>query len=599
MNSMIESLEHRQFLHAAFTAAINFAPVDAPRAPGMLTDYGSIFDYRRGGYRYGWSVDTGAGAVDRNLPISVTQRNDTFIQFQTAGTPGATWELEVPENGLYKVYVVAGDPALVGERMAINVENEVVIAGMTKSRKRWLEGSATVNVTDGRITVTSSHSGVTNKINYIFVEAVDDHGSGPLPQLQVTTVISNAYESGASHGAFRLTRGGDLSKSLTVPLIVEGTATNGVDYGRIGDKFTFAPGQSSVDLYVRAANDGVTEGNETVILKIGPVSGYTVVNLTDQDPVTIVDHQTPSSQKTLSWTSKANAPIAKSEVFGTAVGGKLYVFGGYQDMSFKPANSARVYNPATNTWSEIASLPVGYTHVAHAEDDRYIYFAGGYPGTGPNGNQVFATNKVFYYDTQTDTYGDLPNLPAARGGGAMALLDRKLYFAGGNDISRVDKTDAWVLDLDNTAAGWTAIANLPGARNHPAMVSLNGFVYFVGGQQLQDDAAIYSSNVWRYSPGANAWTSVASLPVPRSHITSATFVYDGRIITIGGETTGRTVINTVSQYDPTTNTWSTLQNLPAARFSGVGALISPDTFIYTSGYNGGFKNNTYLGVLTA
>ena len=48
---VIESVESRRLL--AFSAAINFAPAGAARAPGLQTDYGAMYGVRRDGLSYG------------------------------------------------------------------------------------------------------------------------------------------------------------------------------------------------------------------------------------------------------------------------------------------------------------------------------------------------------------------------------------------------------------------------------------------------------------------------------------------------------------------------------------------------------------------
>src|ERR1700712_2814056 len=88
MSRLIESLENRELFHAPFSASINFAPLNAPRAPGLLTDYGATYAVRRGGLEYGWSDDVQAFAVDRN--ITRIQKNDTFISMQNVVTGDTT-----------------------------------------------------------------------------------------------------------------------------------------------------------------------------------------------------------------------------------------------------------------------------------------------------------------------------------------------------------------------------------------------------------------------------------------------------------------------------------------------------------------------------
>jgi hypothetical protein len=262
--SQIETLENRTLFHGAVGVAVNFAPMDVPRAPGMLPDYGSVFDYRRGGVRYGWNVDQAANAVDLNA--TKVQRNDTFIRMPT----GTKWEMRV-EDGPYTVYLVAGDLNKTGERMALSVEGQLAIAGATKARKPFLEGSITVEVNDGRLTIASAGEFGQDKINYVAIASV--HGTTP-NAMKIVTVKSNASESGPVSGEIRIERWRDISQPVTVPLIVTGTATNGVDYGRIGRSVTFAAGQSVITLPVHVVADLIDETNETVIVTLGKVPNY-------------------------------------------------------------------------------------------------------------------------------------------------------------------------------------------------------------------------------------------------------------------------------------------------------------------------------------
>lgn len=61
-----------------------------------------------------------------------------------------------------------------------------------------------------------------------------------------------------------LTRTTGISQSLTIPIIVSGTATEGVDYTNIPNSVTFAPGQSTINFNFSAFADGITEGIETI-----------------------------------------------------------------------------------------------------------------------------------------------------------------------------------------------------------------------------------------------------------------------------------------------------------------------------------------------
>lgn len=54
--------------------------------------------------------------------------------------------------------------------------------------------------------------------------------------------------------------------SLTIPVNVSGTATEGVDYSNIPNSVTFAPGQTTITFSFDAFTDAIVEGTETIIL---------------------------------------------------------------------------------------------------------------------------------------------------------------------------------------------------------------------------------------------------------------------------------------------------------------------------------------------
>src|SRR4030095_11508331 len=127
-------------------------------------------------------------------------------------------------------------------------------------------------------------------------------------------------------------------------------------------------------------------------------------------------------------------------------------------------------------------------------------------------------------------------------------------------------------------------------------VALNGKVYAVGGQQFQDRAASFRTEVDAYDPAADTWTAAAPLPRPRSHITNATLVRNGRIVVFGGETTGQQVMTDVSAYDPATTSWVTPTNIPAPRLSGVCDLLTDGRVVYVGGASStGVKSDAWIG----
>ncbi len=151
--------------------AVNMQPAGRPVPAGYVADTGAVFAKRSSGLSHGWNADTSTAARDKDSAAAPDQRFDTFIQMQIPPNPTARWELAVP-NGTYRVRVVAGDPTAVDSVFRIAAEGVVVVDGTPTTAARWLDRTATVTVSDGRLTLTSATGAVNNKLAFVQVQLV-------------------------------------------------------------------------------------------------------------------------------------------------------------------------------------------------------------------------------------------------------------------------------------------------------------------------------------------------------------------------------------------------------------------------------------------
>ena len=203
-------------------------------------------------------------------------------------------------------------------------------------------------------------------------------------------------------------------------------------------------------------------------------------------------------------------PFGTNEAQSVVLGDQLYIFGGFDTTkaTFTPTNRAWRYDPATNHWSALPTMPVnGITHSGIATDGvRYIYYAGGSASAANATQQVFGTVDAWRYDTVAGTYTALPNMPDARSAGGLGYVGGKLYHFGGNNLSRTqDGSETWMLDLAGERPRWVNEASLPDPRNHIGFATINGQIYAVGGQYGSDSRTARGS-LDRYDPATNAWT---------------------------------------------------------------------------------------------
>jgi N-acetylneuraminic acid mutarotase len=117
------------------------------------------------------------------------------------------------------------------------------------------------------------------------------------------------------------------------------------------------------------------------------------------------------------WTSKANIPVANGLGSSACVklnGGEIILFGGSLNSGATPqSNKAFKYNIVTDSWQILNNLPnsIGRTQMsATLIDDTTVLLLGGISTI--SGNLTYPATS-YIYTTTTDSYssaGDLPNL---------------------------------------------------------------------------------------------------------------------------------------------------------------------------------------------
>lgn len=177
---VLESLETRRLF--AYQMSINFAPDNTAAAVGYYTDIGHGYKLQSNGKSsdqyFGWIDPTTGNPVEntgqtfqRNSSASPDLRYDTGIGTKPSSA-NRTWEISVPD-GTYYVRLVAGDASITSGSYKYNVEGTTnFVNGTATSSNRWIIGTGTVEVTDGRLTVSNGSSATNYKL--AFIEITDN-----------------------------------------------------------------------------------------------------------------------------------------------------------------------------------------------------------------------------------------------------------------------------------------------------------------------------------------------------------------------------------------------------------------------------------------
>lgn len=216
-------------------------------------------------------------------------------------------------------------------------------------------------------------------------------------------------------------------------------------------------------------------------------------------------------------------PWATGSVSTAYINGKVYAAGGI--VGGGTVNTAALYDPASNTWATIASMPVGRNHAAAGTDGQKLYIFGG--RTGQNATTIGFTD-VQIYDPLSNTWqwsgqtgSTIPPLPQARGGmGKAAYYGNEFYVMGGetpkNGTGQVAGNVYNRVDVYNPVSQtWRQEALMPTARHGIFPVVGNGQILVAGGG---DHSGISSSTAFEMfsssSPSPTPTPTPTATPTP-------------------------------------------------------------------------------------
>ncbi len=284
----------------------------------------------------------------------------------------------------------------------------------------------------------------------------------------------------------------DPLPSMPFPSAMPGAATgsDGRIYVVAGDQSESASFDPETQKWTTTNSSGAFRAGSATVSLSGLI--YVIGGLVDQKAVPATLAYDPVQD---SWTNLA--PTRKLRLYASAtVGadGRIYVVGGdngglLPTPAFATATSAEVYDPATNSWSQI-------THPNHTREglcaatgsDGRIYAIGGIENTG-TGYSPASTVEV--YDPKTNTWSDAPPLPTARGFMAAVTSGGHIFVIGGTSqfapIQGVG-TGLSIVEVYDGQTWSTAKAMPTGRAELAAATASDGRIYAFGGKSDVDSA---------------------------------------------------------------------------------------------------------------
>jgi len=230
------------------------------------------------------------------------------------------------------------------------------------------------------------------------------------------------------------------------------------------------------------------------------------------------------------WTTKTSLPSARTRFASAVLNDKIYIAGGVNDGGAF-LNTTEYYDPFTDTWGTTGNLNKVRADFAMVAVNGKLYAIG-----GTKKANLDCENRTDVFDPATETWTDLAsNIPAKRSGHAAAVVNNKIYVFGG-DFQGTLQTITY--ELEPSIPSWTTMTDIPTPRTKLAAMTVGGLSYVVGGNDGTNDL----TKVEIYDPSDNSWTTGDSMIVARSDI-GIGYLSQYGLFAAGGTSSGSPLIS--------------------------------------------------------
>lgn len=234
--------------------------------------------------------------------------------------------------------------------------------------------------------------------------------------------------------------------------------------------------------------------------------------------------------------------------------------------------SADVYNPADDTFTATAGLPVNRkSHMASLLPDGTVLITGGYVDN-------ISSNTAEIYDPNTQIFTLLANtMGIARANHTSTLLPSGVVFITGgfSGTSPHKETEVY----DPASQTFTSDTNMLYNRsNQRAILQGDGRVLIIGGVTLES-GFLAADEV--YDPATKTWTLYDSLVENRAGHT-ATALLSGKVLVVGG-VTGNQTLQSAEILDPVTHAFTSIGNMKAPRNEHRATLLDDGKVLLEAG----------------
>jgi N-acetylneuraminic acid mutarotase len=218
--------------------------------------------------------------------------------------------------------------------------------------------------------------------------------------------------------------------------------------------------------------------------------------------------------------------------------GRLYILGGFLETTFNPVPHVHIYDLATGTWTQGAPMPTPRGAAGFTVLDGRIHVIGGnvedpehvHDHAGERVTRDRSVNTHEAYDPATDSWTQLAPMPTPRNHLGAAAVGGRIHAVLGRADGDFEMTTHEIYDA--TTDAWTTGPTVPTGRSGVAVLELDGYVYAFGGETFNEPRRTFRE-AERFDPRTGQWDALPPMPTARHGLGAAAFGSDIYVISGG------------------------------------------------------------------
>jgi len=306
-------------------------------------------------------------------------------------------------------------------------------------------------------------------------------------------------------------------------------------------------------------------------------------------PSSAVTESAPSLQfQTMTFQGQLHP---RHEAAFVGLGQRLYLLGG------RRIQAVDIFDLATMTWSEGKAPPVETHHFQPVVWQGKIWLPGAMTGKYPHET---ALDQIPIYDPAADSWSQGPALPKdrRRGGAGAVIHEGKLYVICGIINGHWDGHVNWLDVLDLNTGLWSQLPDAPRARDHFQAAVVNNKIYVAGGRRSSGATnqvfALVEAAVDIFDLKTGQWSTLpaatGNIPTPRAG--SMSIGIGPYLLVGGGESLHQPqdlAHNQVEALDTRTGNWSLYATFARGRHGSALARVGDTLYVASGSGNRGGK----------